>query len=173
MKKFEQNRKKILVRLCFELKIDQEVTARPALCKKPIVAMLVAHMAANNCFFILFNWLPAYFHTKYPDASASIYSSVPWSLTLFGSIGSGYICDKLGSKYNMTFGRKLVASVALGARILVHSTSYHQIGLVRYWTSYKCNKFIFLISLWNIWIVFISRHHGLFLSFFQCWIDSD
>ena len=62
---------------------DQEVTARPALCKKPIVAMLVAHMAANNCFFILFNWLPAYFHTKYPDASASIYSSVPWSLTLF------------------------------------------------------------------------------------------
>ena len=95
---------------------DQEVTARPALCKKPIVAMLVAHMAANNCFFILFNWLPAYFHTKYPDASASIYSSVPWSLTLFGSIGSGYICDKLGSKYNMTFGRKLVASVALGAR---------------------------------------------------------
>ena len=101
-----------------ELKtIDQEVTARPALCKKPIVAMLVAHMAANNCFFILFNWLPAYFHTKYPDASASIYSSVPWSLTLFGSIGSGYICDKLGSKYNMTFGRKLVASVALGARI--------------------------------------------------------
>lgn len=78
--------------------------------------MLVAHMAANNCFFILFNWLPAYFHTKYPDASASIYSSVPWSLTLFGSIGSGYICDKLGSKYNMTFGRKLVASVALGAR---------------------------------------------------------
>jgi len=94
---------------------DQEVTARPALCKKPIVAMLVAHMAANNCFFILFNWLPAYFHTKYPDASASIYSSVPWSLTLFGSIGSGYICDTLGSKYNMTFGRKLVASVALGA----------------------------------------------------------
>lgn len=155
---------------------DQEVTARPALCKKPIVAMLVAHMAANNCFFILFNWLPAYFHTKYPDASASIYSSVPWSLTLFGSIGSGYICDKLGSKYNMTFGRKLVASVALGARtgsLNLDFLYFKNKGLTIFWTVLKCNKFIFLISLWNIWIVFISRHHGLFLSFFQCWIDSD
>ena len=93
-------------------------------------AMLIAHMAANNCFFILFNWLPgeprinisflslilAYFHSEFPLASASIYNSVPWSFTLFGSIGSGYLCDRLGAKYNMTFGRKLIASVALGAR---------------------------------------------------------
>ena len=94
--------------------------------------MLVAHMAANNTFFILFNWLPgfyhshhaaifydiflAYFHSEYPLGSASIYASVPWSFTLFGSIGSGYLCDRLGAQYTMTFGRKLVASVALGAR---------------------------------------------------------
>ena len=37
---------------------DSEVTAKPNLFKKPVMAMIVAHMAANNCFFILFNWLP-------------------------------------------------------------------------------------------------------------------
>jgi len=89
--------------------------SRPNLLRTPVFAMLIAHMAANNCFFILFNWLPAYFHSEFPLASASIYNSVPWSFTLFGSIGSGYLCDRLGAKYNMTFGRKLIASVALGA----------------------------------------------------------
>lgn len=93
---------------------DSEVTAKPNLFRKPVIAMIVAHMAANNCFFILFNWLPAYFHSNYPTASASIYNSIPWSLTLFGSIGSGYLCDKLGVKYNLTFGRKLVATITLG-----------------------------------------------------------
>ena len=32
---------------------------RPNLCKKPVFAMIIAHLCSNNCFFILFNWLPA------------------------------------------------------------------------------------------------------------------
>ena len=32
---------------------------RPNLCKKAVFAMIIAHLCSNNCFFILFNWLPA------------------------------------------------------------------------------------------------------------------
>ena len=69
---------------------------------------------SNNTFFILFNWLPAYFHTHWPEAPASIYASAPWSLSLFGCLGSGYLSDMLGKKYNMTFARKFSCSICLG-----------------------------------------------------------
>lgn len=88
--------------------------ARPNLCKKAVFAMMFAHLVSNNTFFILFNWLPAYFHTHWPEAPASVYASAPWSLSLFGCLGSGYLSDMLGKKYNMTFARKFSCSICLG-----------------------------------------------------------
>lgn len=87
---------------------------KPNLCKKAVAAMMFAHLTSNNCFFIMFNWLPAYFHSHWPDESPSLYSSIPWSLSLFGSLGSGYMCDLLSKKYNVTFARKLCCTICLG-----------------------------------------------------------
>ena len=53
---------------------------RPDLCRKAVIAMMITHLTSNNCFFIMFNWLPAYFHSHWPEQSPSIYSSIPWSL---------------------------------------------------------------------------------------------
>lgn len=112
------------------LDVPSDNSVRPNICKRAVIAMMIAHLTGNNCFFILFNWLPAYFHSNWPNESPSVYSSVPWSLSLFGCLGSGYMCDKLGRMYSITFARKLCCTICLGCSAislvcLAHSTTFY------------------------------------------------
>ena len=49
---------------------------RPNLCKKPVFAMIIAHLCSNNCFFILFNWLPALVIKKLSIQEQEIHSLI-------------------------------------------------------------------------------------------------
>ncbi|XP_078595327.1 voltage-gated purine nucleotide uniporter SLC17A9-like isoform X4 [Branchiostoma floridae x Branchiostoma japonicum] len=90
------------------------------LCRKTaFLSAIVAHVCNNNLFFIMFSWMPTYFHETYPDQKGWIFNVVPWLVSMPGSVLSGWIADSLIRKgTNVTLTRKMVEIVGMGGPVV-------------------------------------------------------
>ncbi|CAH1775098.1 unnamed protein product [Owenia fusiformis] len=82
--------------------------------KPPFWAIIVAHFCHTNAFFILFSWLPTYFHDNFPDAKGWVFNVVPWIVTIPSAILGGHLADLLIRKgYSVTFTRKFLETICV------------------------------------------------------------
>ncbi|CAH1255163.1 SLC17A9 [Branchiostoma lanceolatum] len=90
------------------------------LCRKTaFLSTVFAHVCNNNLFFIMFSWMPTYFHETYPDQKGWIFNVVPWLVSMPGSVLSGWIADSLIRKgTNVTLTRKMMEIVGMGGPVV-------------------------------------------------------
>lgn len=98
-------------------------------------SLLVGHFCENNAFYILLSWLPTYFHENFPDAKGWVFNVVPWVVTMFSSVFSGWLADHMLYKgWSVTFVRKFMESIALcgtaSALVFLSYTSTYGSALV-------------------------------------------
>ncbi|XP_013421814.1 solute carrier family 17 member 9 isoform X1 [Lingula anatina] len=96
------------------------------LSRVPFWALVVAHFCENYAFFILLSWLPSYFHENFPQAKGWVFNVLPWLLTIFSAVSSGWIADNLISKgYTVTAVRKVMQSLCfLGTALFLFLLSF-------------------------------------------------
>ena len=87
---------------------------------------MVGHFCENNAFYILLSWLPTYFHENFPDAKGWVFNVVPWIVSMFSSVFSGWLADRMLEKgYTVTFVRKFMETISLmGTALALISLSY-------------------------------------------------
>ncbi|CAG2215404.1 unnamed protein product [Mytilus edulis] len=102
------------------IKKDQEKVPWLTLFVKPAFwGLLVGHFSHANSFFILLSWAPTYFHENYPNAKGWVFNVVPWIVSMFSSVFSGWLADHLLEKgYSVTFVRKFIETISLGGTAL-------------------------------------------------------
>lgn len=108
-------------------KIEREGVPWLTLLIKPAFwSLLIGHFCEQNAFYILLSWLPTYFHENYPDAKGWVFNVVPWIVSMFSSVISGWLADKMLVKgYTVTFVRKFIETISLmGTAIALISLSY-------------------------------------------------
>ncbi|KER28671.1 hypothetical protein T265_04543 [Opisthorchis viverrini] len=77
-------------------------------------AMLFANFVHNNCFYIILNWCPSYFHDNYPDARSWVFNTFPWLVMFPSVLLGGMIADRwIAQGVDATFVRKAVNTVVL------------------------------------------------------------
>ncbi|KAG5444035.1 Solute carrier 17 member 9 [Clonorchis sinensis] len=77
-------------------------------------AMLFANFVHNNCFYIILNWCPSYFHDNYPDARSWVFNTFPWLVMFPSVLLGGVIADRwIAQGVDATFVRKAVNTVVL------------------------------------------------------------
>ncbi|CAC5387812.1 solute carrier family 17 member 9-like isoform X2 [Mytilus californianus] len=98
------------------IKKDKEKVPWLTLFVKPAFwGLLVGHFSHANSFFILLSWAPTYFHENYPNAKGWVFNVVPWIVSMFSSVFSGWLADHLLEKgYTVTFVRKFIETISLG-----------------------------------------------------------
>lgn len=77
-------------------------------------AASVAHYTGSNAYFMIFNWLPTFFHDVYPDANGVLYNVLPGLAIVCTSTTAPYVAAKLHSRgHSLTRTRKIVEGVSL------------------------------------------------------------
>lgn len=106
---------------------------------QPFWVMLLANFAHNNCFYIILNWCPSYFHDNYPDARSWVFNMVPWVAMFPTVLIGGVLADHWIKKgISVTVVRKIITTIVLfGSSIflLILST------LDNYYSSLACMAF--------------------------------
>lgn len=119
------------------IKIEREKVPWLTLFVKPAFwSLMVGHFCENNAFYILLSWLPTYFHENFPDAKGWVFNVVPWIVSMFSSVFSGWLADYLLEKgHSVTFVRKFIETISLaGTALGLISISY----MTSFWGSLCC-----------------------------------
>ncbi|GMT18769.1 hypothetical protein PFISCL1PPCAC_10066, partial [Pristionchus fissidentatus] len=77
-------------------------------------AASVAHYAGSNAYFMIFNWLPTFFHDVYPDANGVLYNVLPGLAIVITSTTAPYVAARIHARgQSLTRTRKIVEGVSL------------------------------------------------------------
>ncbi|XP_078111740.1 voltage-gated purine nucleotide uniporter SLC17A9-like isoform X2 [Sander vitreus] len=83
--------------------------------KRPVWAMVFAHMCLSSSFYILLSWLPTYFKESFPHATGWVYNVIPWLAATVSALVGGYISDFLINQgYSVALVRKIMQFFAMG-----------------------------------------------------------
>ncbi|CAL8275579.1 unnamed protein product [Boreogadus saida] len=83
--------------------------------KRPVWAMVFAHMCHSGTSYTLLSWLPAFFKDSFPDATEWVYNLIPWFVAFLCSLCGGYLSVFLSNRgYCRTSVRKINQSLAMG-----------------------------------------------------------
>ncbi|GMT08530.1 hypothetical protein PENTCL1PPCAC_30704, partial [Pristionchus entomophagus] len=88
-------------------------------------AATVAHYTGSNAYFMIFNWLPTFFHDVYPDANGVLYNVLPGLAIVCTSTTAPYVAAKLHAHgHSLTRTRKIVEGASLvGMALLLYCIS--------------------------------------------------
>ena len=73
------------------------VPLAPLLVRRPVTAIVIAHVAGNWVLYMLLSWLPSYFHDvqRLSIASAGIFSAAPWLAMFIASNVAAVLTDRM------------------------------------------------------------------------------
>lgn len=93
-------------------------------------SIVIGHFCQAYCFFIMYSWIPTYFHEQYPEGKGWVFNVLPWLLKLICTNFAGWVGDNmLKAGYPPGLTRKLLETIAIIGSVaflicLSHVTSY-------------------------------------------------
>lgn len=82
-------------------------------------AAAVAQYCGGNAYFMMFNWLPSFFHEKFPAEKGVVYNVVPSLAIVITSMIAPFMATRLLTKgYSVTLTRRLMEGASLAGLTL-------------------------------------------------------
>ncbi|XP_054464706.1 solute carrier family 17 member 9-like [Anoplopoma fimbria] len=83
--------------------------------KRPVWAMVFAHMCMSSTFYTLLSWLPTYFKESFPHAMGSVYNVIPWLVAIPSALAGGYLSGFLIDQgFSVASVRKIMQFFSMG-----------------------------------------------------------